>query len=117
MDDLQKRIQESMQRAQDQAQAQLRNMQVDRMNHQHHLEMLSAQYRVAETNQQVANEVQGIRHTLQTQIDDNREQIRESKSTEKKLARRSWWQFGLSFGVSLISAATALAALIISLGK
>mgnify|MGYP001063229687 CR=1 FL=1 len=111
MDDLQKRIQDSMQRAQDQAQAQIRNMQVDRMNRQHHIEMLNAQQQIVASNYQVANEVHGIKNTLQEQINDNRKEIEESKVTEKKLSKRSWWQFGLSFGIAIAGVVVAIIAL------
>ena len=82
-----------------------------------HAESIMAHMKIAESNNQIAEEAHNIRETLQAQISDNREQIKESKTTEKKLAKRSWWQFSLSFGVSLISAATAIVALIISLCK
>lgn len=76
-----------------------------------HAENVIAQKQIAESNLQVAKEVNGIRESLQVQISDNREQIKESKTTEKKLAKRSWWQFGLSLAVAVGGVVVAIIAL------
>lgn len=76
-----------------------------------HAENILVQQQIVESNKQVAEEVHSISETLQVQITDNREQIKESKVTEKKLAKRSWWQFGLSLAVAVGGVVVAIIAL------
>ncbi len=76
-----------------------------------HAESMMAHMKIAESSNQIAEEAHNIRETLQAQISDNQEQIKESKTTEKKLAKRSWWQFGLSFGVAVAGVVVAIIAL------
>lgn len=81
------------------------------LEQQRHNDLVLSQLKIAESNKQVANEVHGIRNALQEQIDNNREQIKESKFTEKKLAKRSWWQFGLSLFIAIAGVIVAIIAL------
>lgn len=77
--------------------------------------MRDVQHQTMHIEQDIASEVHNIENDLQIQIDDNRKAIAESKITENKLSKRSWWQFGISLFVSIVSTATAVIALIISL--
>lgn len=75
-----------------------------------HKEMLKAQTDLANSNNRLADEVQSISESLQTQIDEN-------KLTEEKHDKRSKHEFRLSFAVAIVSAAIALAALFVAIFK
>lgn len=110
MDDMQKRLDEMVQRQQDRMHQNMRDMQNNRLKQQHHNEMLNAQLNLINSNNRVAKEVHGIRDALQTQIDEN-------KLTEEKHDKRSKHEFRLSFAVAIVSAAIALAALFVAIFK
>lgn len=105
------------QRANERALEEYRAKQAENLTQQRHKEILQAQTNLVESNNRVADEVHGIRDSLQVQIDDNRKEIADAKLTEEKHDKRSKHEFRLSFGVAIFSAVIALAALIVAIFK
>ncbi len=104
-------------RAAERARERQRNLHIDLINQIHHDEILQAQSRLIDSNKQVANEIHGIRDSLQEQIDQTQKELEESKLENKRIAKRSWWQFGLSLVVSIVSVAISAVALYFSIRK